>query len=135
MPNPDFKKLFAESFNADEFMDSLKGLFKNVVSDVSDPAFQQVLKDLAASSVDVVQLKVMNADQRLIDEAVASTKALGETAINIPGLISANKQAAFLSLLSNAGQALINFGLSVLKAYVGMPVAAASSVATVVSKV
>jgi hypothetical protein len=135
MPSPDFKKLFAESFNAEEFTSSLKDLFKNVVSDVSDPAFQKVLKDLAASSVDVVQLKVMNADQKLIDEAVASTKALGQTAINIPGLIAANKQAAFLSLLSNAGQALINFGLSVLKAYVGMPVAAASSAASVISKV
>jgi len=122
MSSVDFKKIFAESFDTTGFVDNIKELFKGVVSDVSDPAFKKVLTDLAASASDVVQLKLAGADQVVIDEAVASTKALGETAIQIPGLIAVNRQAAFLSILSNASQALINFGLNVLKAYIGSAV-------------
>ncbi len=127
MPNVDFKKLFQESVDTTQFTADLTTLFKSVVSDVTDPQFKKIISDLAADAADIVYMKTEGASEEVVKEAMDSAKALGATALQIPGLIAANKQAAFLAILDNVAESLVNFGFKVLSAYTGIPVEAVIS--------
>lgn len=122
MAKVDFKKLFQESVDVDQFTGDLTTLFKSVVSDVTDPQFKKIISDLAADASDIIYMKTEGASDEVVKEAMDSAKALGASALQIPGLIAANKQAAFLAILGNVAESLVNFGFKVLAAYTHIPV-------------
>lgn len=95
-------------------LEGFKNLFTNLVDDVTDPRFTQLLTDLANDAAAVAMLKATSADDLLVSKAERSLRARAETLSKIPGLIASGRQGEFTSMVLDLVNGFMGYGTTFL---------------------
>lgn len=104
--------------------DDFTAMLTDIVADVTDPRVQTFVAETLDDYAKLGLMKADETDESLITAAEQALKARVETLAAIPQLVAADKQQAFLAVVSRMSNVVVGTVFGVARAYLGLPPAA-----------